>query len=290
MLLLTSTSDKIQLITSSTANIDVHASYVDYDGTDVTTGRDNTKVVTATTTDIVGSPAPSTTRNVKTLHIGNVHASASNLVEIVHTDGTDAIKLESVTLLAGERIAYVEGQGFEVVDASGITKTNPAAGVFAQRLATTQSNSTTTATEVTGLSMATTVGTFIFEYFLRFQSATATVGPKLSVNYDGTVTSFMATLQVLNSTTTDSIGVMDQDATVGQVMSGMAQRAKSTAGGMIWSAAAGGVDTVNSDILIIISGLAVVTVAGNFELWHGSETATSTSIMADSVLRLTKVG
>jgi hypothetical protein len=50
-----------------------------------------------------------------------------------------------------------------------------------------------------------------------------------------------------------------------------------------------GVDTTAADILIQIVGLTVVTVGGNMELYHASETATSTSIMLDSVLRLTKM-
>lgn len=285
MLLLTSTSDKIQVITGTAVAVDVHASWVDYNGTVVTPGRTNTKITTATTTDIVASPGASTSRNVKTLHICNVHASSSVLVTLQHTDGTSVIVLEVLTLLAGERISYVEGPGFELYDAAGVLKAPPAM-VFTQRLATTQSNSTTTATEVTGLSMASTVGTFIFEYFLRFQSATGTVGPKLSCNHDGTVTSFFYTVTFLTAAALDSSGVIDQAATAPQVMGGMADRAKATSGLLIQTA---GVDTTAADILLQISGLAVVTVAGNFELWHASETATSTSIMSDSVLRLTKV-
>ncbi len=124
MLLLTSTSDLLQLITGSAVNVDVHASWVDFSGTTVTPGRTNTKITTAATSTIVAAPAASTQRNVKTLHIENVHASSSVLVTLQHTDGTNVIILEKVTLLAGEGIAYVEGQGFELIDANGITKTS----------------------------------------------------------------------------------------------------------------------------------------------------------------------
>jgi len=123
MLLLTSTSDKIQVITSTTAGIDVHASWIDLASGTVSAGRTNTKITTATTTDVVASPAASTARNVKTLHVQNIHASTANVVTVQHTDGTNTIVLESVSLAAGERIAYVEGQGFELVDALGVTKT-----------------------------------------------------------------------------------------------------------------------------------------------------------------------
>lgn len=293
MLLLTSTSDKIQVVTGSAGDIDIHASYADYDGTAVTVGRKNTNPTTATTTDVVDPPASLTSRNVKALHIANVHASTSNQVTIIHTDGTTAVQLESVNLLAGERISYREGVGMRVIDASGLEKVNSPISVgqyLTARLGATVTNSTVTAAKITGLDQVCGVGTWIFEYFLRVQSATVTVSPKFSVNHSGTVTSFMATLSALTTDATGSAFAWDQDVVAPTVMSGMAQRAKSAAATMVHSVTTNAVDTINSDILVQITGLMVVTVSGNLELWHASETATATSIMQDSALRLTKVG
>jgi hypothetical protein len=289
VLLLASTSDKLQVITGSAVNVDVHASWIDLAAGVVTAGRTNSKITTATTTDVVAPPAASTTRNVKTLHIGNVHASSSVLVTIQHTDGTNVIVLETVTLLAGERIAYVEGQGFEYIDATGVNKHDPipVGSYLVQRLSADVSNSTTTAAKVTGLDLACGAGTWLWEYFLVFQSATSTVGPKLSVNHSGTVTTFLQQEMYLSGLTVDSTGVIDQDVVVPQVMAGMAKRVKDATGTMIVTA---GVDTINADTLIQITGLAVVTVAGNLELWHASETATATTVKANSILRLTKIG
>lgn len=122
MLLLTSTSDKVQVITTTTANIDVHASWIDLASGVVSAGRTNTRISTATTTDVVAAPAASTARNVKTLHVANNHASASNIVTVQHTDGSNVIIIESVTLAAGERCGYVEGVGFRVFDPVGREK------------------------------------------------------------------------------------------------------------------------------------------------------------------------
>lgn len=131
MLLQTSTSDIIRLVTGSAGDIDVHASYIDLAAGVVTPGRTNTPAITtATTTTIVAAPAASTARNVKTLMIQNVHASVSNLVTIQHFDGTTSIDLENVVLLAGERIAFIEGQGFTIVDSSGIPKVTPVPRAF----------------------------------------------------------------------------------------------------------------------------------------------------------------
>ena len=54
MINLASTSDKLRLTTSGAATVEVHASWVDLNGTTVTPGRTNTAdISTATTTDIV---------------------------------------------------------------------------------------------------------------------------------------------------------------------------------------------------------------------------------------------
>lgn len=288
MLLLTSTSDKIQVITGTAVTVDCHASYVDYDGTDVTTGRNNEKITTATTTDIVDPPAGSTTRNVKTLHICNIHASSSVLTTVQHTDGTNVIKLEEITLLAGERLSYVEGQGFELVDVNGITKTNAAASVFVTKLAADQSNSTTTLTNVTGLETPVGVGTWMFEYYLLVQSAATTTGHRFSVNHDGTLTSFVAWLTYSSALGTASDANADQDivTAAGGLLPVMAARAKSTTGWGFTITA----DTANADVFYMIQGILVCTVAGNIELYHGSEVAAASTVKGGSSLRLTKTG
>lgn len=287
MLLLTSTSDKIQIITGTAVTVDVHASFVDYDGTTVTPGRTNSKITTATTTDVVASPGASVQRNVKTLHICNIHASSSVLVTVQHTDGTNVIKLEEMSLLAGERLSYVEGQGFELVDANGITKTNSTAAVFVNRLASDLANTTTTAAKVTGLDTPCGVGTWIFEYYVYYTTVITTTGIKLGVNHTGTVTTFMYWLNTLTALATAADGLGDQDivTTTGGVMQGWAARAKSTNAPLITA----GVDTNAADMMAVIQGIAIVSVAGNIELYSASEVGTSsTSIKGGTSLRLTR--
>lgn len=112
MLLLTSTSDKISLVSGSALNTDVHCSWVDYASGTVTGGRTNTAITTATTTDIVAAPAASTQRNVKTINIRNRDASSSQDVTVKHTDGTNNMELVKVTLQPGETLEYIEGVGW----------------------------------------------------------------------------------------------------------------------------------------------------------------------------------
>lgn len=114
MLLLTATTDKLQLVTSAAATVDVHASYMDHTlSTDnVEGGRQNTAISTATTTDIVAAPASGVVRNVKTLHIRNTHASTPTDVTVVFDANATDFELHKATLAAGETLQYVEGVGF----------------------------------------------------------------------------------------------------------------------------------------------------------------------------------
>lgn len=109
-MILSSTSDIIRVVTTSTADIQVNASWADQTTTAFTPGRTNTIITSATTTTIVASPASSTERQVKTLVISNRHASTSNTVTVQHYDGTNAITVIKKTLAAGESIEYTGTQ------------------------------------------------------------------------------------------------------------------------------------------------------------------------------------
>lgn len=151
-------------------------------------------------------------------------------------------------------------------------------------LAADQSNSTVTPTKVTGLDQATPVGTFMFTYMIRYQAAALTTGVRFDVNHSGVVSSFSWIQRWIDVSATASTAAADQDEILatGAVVGGFASRAKGTAGrGTTLS-----VDTINADMLMIIEGLAVVTTAGNLELWHGSEVAAASTVKAGSSLML----
>ena len=284
MILLVLTTDKLQLITSAAATVDVHASFMDYNGSTVTPGKQNTAITTATTTDIVAAPGASTQRNVKTLHVRNKHASLSCDVTVVYdANGTD-YELHKVTLFPGTALEYIEGVGFFTL-ATNIVSTVVGV-VSAARLSADQSNSTTTPTEVTGLSVTTGVGTFVFKYHILYQSAAATTGVRFDMNHTGTVTSFVWFQRWSDLSATASTAVPDQDniGAAGHVTGSFASRAKGTAGrGTTLS-----VDTAAGDMLMIIEGLCIVTVTGDLELWHGSEVAAQSTVRAGSSLVLIK--
>src|SRR3972149_3108259 len=99
MLQLTGTSDLVQVVTDATADIEVHASWVENNAGTITPGRTNTaSIVTATTTTVVGSPAGSVQRRVKLLSLRNNHGSTACNVTVQHTDGTNTETLIKVNL------------------------------------------------------------------------------------------------------------------------------------------------------------------------------------------------
>jgi parallel beta-helix repeat protein len=154
-------------------------------------------------------------------------------------------------------------------------------------LAADQSNSTTTPTKVTGLDTPTQLGTYQFKYMIRYQAAATTTGVKFDVNHSGTVTAFVWNQHFADVVGTASSATPDQDSVLAAatVYGVFASRAKGTAGrGVTLS-----VDTANADMLMIIEGMFTASVAGDLQLYHGSEVAFASTVGSGSSLVLTKV-
>lgn len=153
-------------------------------------------------------------------------------------------------------------------------------------LSASVSNSTTTLTKIDGLDLACGTGTWAFKYLIRHQAGLTTTGIKFSVNHTGTVSSFVANKSVVESTTAASTGAQSGAANGVTLVSGGSARAISTTLPLGTTISA---DVANADMLTIIEGLIVVTATGNIELYHGSEVAAATTVMANSALILTRI-
>jgi hypothetical protein len=160
--------------------------------------------------------------------------------------------------------------------------------------ASQHSISATAPTEVTELTMALGVGAYTFDYRLLVQTATITVGPQFNINFDGTATKARWWFEYadLSSTLLAAIGTMAHDTSTSTLGFLMAKAeddfATTAAGNMGPVATTNSVQTTNTDIMAIIRGIIVVSVVGNLELWHGSETATATSVEVGSSLVVTR--
>lgn len=114
MLLLTSPSDQLQVVSSTAATLDVHATWVDTVTSTgvITPGRANTKIAAASTTSVAGSPPASTQRNIKSLHVRNKHATLSCAVKLNHSDGVNVAQIFGITLPPSGEFEYVDQGGF----------------------------------------------------------------------------------------------------------------------------------------------------------------------------------
>lgn len=158
---------------------------------------------------------------------------------------------------------------------------------FTKQLASSVNSSSTTPAKVTGLDFTLPAGTYKFEYWLIHQAAAATTGIRFDVNHSGTVTRFVWNQRFVDVSATAATAAQDQDAVLAtaSVMAAFASRAKGTAGrGTTLS-----VDTINADMLTIIEGICVVTGSGDLQLYHGSEVAAQTTLMAGSSLIVTPI-
>lgn len=147
MLILALTTDKLQLVTDTTATLDVHVSFQDLSGTTVTPGKQNTAISTATTTDILASPGASTYRNAKTINIRNKHATITASPILVFDANSTDYELHKATLLPGEALEYVEGIGFFTLTSA------PKVNVF-KRVTSNVVNATTSFADITDLTQA----------------------------------------------------------------------------------------------------------------------------------------
>ena len=118
MILLT-TTDIIRIVTSSGADVDVHADWVDNNAGTITPDNLNTKITTAATTTVVGSPAAGQ-RNLQNLVIRNIDASVQQTVTVEYYDGSTSVILFKATLAADESIVYTEEGNWQRFSAGGV--------------------------------------------------------------------------------------------------------------------------------------------------------------------------
>jgi len=146
MLVLSASTDLIQVVTSATGSVLAHASWEDigndrnHPGTRITRGRNNVAAITtATTTTIAAGNASGLERDVRIISVRNNHTSTSNTVTVQHTDGTTAVVLWKGPLAAGESVVlddinhwtHYDAYGSPIVVSSAQAPTTDAAPVDA---------------------------------------------------------------------------------------------------------------------------------------------------------------
>lgn len=130
MINLTSSTSRLQVVTSATGTLDCLTSWVDLVGTTVTPGGTETKITAAGAYSIAGSPA-SGVRNVKKVTITNMNAaSIAILVQCSPDSGTTTYQIRSITLAQNETLQYDDNVGWTVYDSTGAVRSTGSLGRF----------------------------------------------------------------------------------------------------------------------------------------------------------------
>jgi len=204
MLILSLTTDKVSVISSTTATLDVVATYVDRVTSTGVVGAANrqlTAISTATTTDIVAVPGADTTRNVQSITIRNKSAASDNDVTVqINANGT-LYELHKVTLLAGETLVYLDNFGFNKVQDSSRNER--------VKVMTADSVHATTATfaDITGLTVPLKAGVLyaVFACLHHINDATTT-GSQFGYNIGAAPTDArFSTIDTVTGSTTASV-------------------------------------------------------------------------------------
>jgi hypothetical protein len=184
MLLLTSASDKVQVITDAAGAVKVHASWVDNNAGAITPGRTNTASITgAATSDVVASPASSTQRNVKKLSVRNTHASQAQNITVQHTDGTNVEELWKGALAPGEAVILDAVGVWTLYDSTGAPKPSTAKVDVCLHVSADVTNATTSFADITGLTFPVKNGKkYAFEAHLFHVTNATTTGAQFGVN------------------------------------------------------------------------------------------------------------
>lgn len=112
--ILKSTSETLELLTTSAADIDYQVNYTDIVlATGATPGSSEGKITSGTTTVILSAPAASTYRLIKSLTVKNIHASTTNTVTFKKDISATEYQLTgALTLAAGESVTYSDVEGW----------------------------------------------------------------------------------------------------------------------------------------------------------------------------------
>jgi hypothetical protein len=139
---------------------------------------------------------------------------------------------------------------------------------------------------VSQLTTALAVGTYWIQAFIRDRYSATTTGVKFGSNFTGTETC-MAPMRWGTTGATASTNAPTMNSTGTTMMEHASTRTVSTTAPNLGPSLS--VDSANADMMAVIDIYVQVTVTGNFELYHGSETAVQTSVMPGTSLVINKV-
>ncbi len=218
MITLNSTTDKIQVLLDgsvTTAQLICASIYRDTTTTSIAPSRNVTLTNNTTAVDLVGSPASSTQRLVEYLSVHNSDTNGAR-VTVRFSDNGTYYTLHSCILEVGDKLEYVDKEGFRVITNVGSTR-----GVFnyqPSQLAASGFSTLALPDDITiqsyatmpkkayGFGFPTKAGKcYHFKYLLFFDVDATTTGTKWNVNFP--TWSTLLCVQIWQSLTTTGFTV-----------------------------------------------------------------------------------
>lgn len=192
MLILSTTSDKIQVVLGgniTTNQLTCFSSFRDTTTTSITPGRNVVNTNNTTAVDLVGSPSSSTQRIVDYLSVYNKDtANATVTINLVSTS-TNYTQYKA-TLLSGEKLEYQHGEGFKTIATDGSIKiipnqSGPSSSLVlnSTMISADVTNATTSYADITSLSFSVTSGKqYYFKFVIPYTTSLAGNGAGFSIN------------------------------------------------------------------------------------------------------------
>ena len=215
MIILKSTTDKIQVVLSAsvaTNQLPCYASFRDTkSGTTLDPDRSVVNTNNTTVVDFISAPAAATQRGIDFISIHNADTAAATVTVIYNANGT-TYTLKVASIGVGESIEYNSREGWRVIANSGAVKhslsqgNTPASSGWNQVVlgsdVTNNNAVANTMQDVTGLSFPVTTGLrYKFKAFIWYTSAATTTGSRWSINGPSATSIIYQSVYSLTTTT-----------------------------------------------------------------------------------------
>jgi hypothetical protein len=206
MIILSNTTDSLQVVLASAVTTNQLRCYVAYRDTTATTITPNRAVATTNNTTpvtLLSAPSASAQKIVDYLSIYNSD-TANAVVTVYINSSSTTYKLTETTLGPGEKLEFQEGQGFRSLATDGSLKIGENQSITSNgnvnvaSISTGITTTTTTYSNMTGLSFSMDANsTYWFRFVISTFHANASVSYRFAVNSAATLT-YLSYMRLFN--------------------------------------------------------------------------------------------